>query len=81
MSVRVVPLTEDGVPAWEAFVASHPDATFFHRAGWATVIERAFGQRPLYAMAEQDGAVVGVLPLVHMCSALFGSAVFASTPR
>jgi FemAB-related protein (PEP-CTERM system-associated) len=79
MSVRVVPLTEDRVPAWEAFVASHPDATFFHRAGWATVIERAFGQRPLYAMAEQDGAVVGVLPLVHMRSALFGSAL-VSTP-
>lgn len=59
--------------AWDSFVASRPEATFFHLAAWAGVIERAFGHRPHYLIAEQDGAVVGVLPLVHMRSRLFGS--------
>jgi FemAB-related protein (PEP-CTERM system-associated) len=61
--------------AWDAFVAAHPDGTFFHRAGWREVIERAFGHRTHYLMAERDGAVVGVLPLAHVRSVLFGQSL------
>ena len=71
------PLDDHGEPAWDAFVAAHPDATFFHRAAWRRVIAAAFGQRPHYLMAERDGAVVGVLPLVHMRSLLFGRALIS----
>ena len=57
------PLDEAGEAAWDAFVAAHPDGTFFHRAGWRRVIEQAFGHRTHYLMAERDGAMAGVLPL------------------
>lgn len=57
---------------WEAFVAACPEATFFHRAGWQTVIERAFGHRAHFIYAESDGAISGVLPLVEIKSVLFG---------
>ena len=65
--------------AWDDFVAAHPAGTFFHRAAWAGVTEAAFGHRTHYVMAERDGAVVGVLPLAHVRSRLFGSTL-VSTP-
>ena len=40
------PLEEAAIPAWDRFVAALPQATFFHRAGWRAVIERAFGHAP-----------------------------------
>ena len=64
--------------AWDAFVDAHQDATFFHRAGWARVIAAAFGHRLHYTFAEQDGAIVGVLPLVHVRTRLFGSTLVSN---
>ncbi|BDV43048.1 hypothetical protein GURASL_19710 [Geotalea uraniireducens] len=59
---------------WDDFVASRPEATNYHRYGWRTVIERAFGHRTYYLMAtDERDQVCGVLPLTHMKSALFGS--------
>src|SRR5215470_16906020 len=47
---------------WDEFVSSCAEATFFHRAGWKTVIERAFGHRATFLYAEADGKITGVLP-------------------
>lgn len=77
MTLRCRLLDDRSEPAWDTFVAAHPDATFFHRAAWRRVIEAAFGHRPHYLMAERDGAVVGVLPLVHLRSRLFGRALIS----
>ena len=60
---------------WDRFVATCPDATFFHRAGWKRVIEKSFGHRTYYLFAERNGAIEGVLPLVHIKSALFGNSL------
>jgi FemAB-related protein (PEP-CTERM system-associated) len=60
---------------WDAFVLACPQATFFHRAGWQTIIEQVFKHRTHYLWAEQGGAVVGVLPLGHVNSRLFGNAL------
>ena len=57
---------------WDAYVMAHPDASFFHRAGWQRVIEQAFGHRTHFLYAEQQGTIVGVLPLVQIKSRLFG---------
>jgi FemAB-related protein (PEP-CTERM system-associated) len=78
-AVRVGPLTADVHAAWDAFVHAHPEGTFFHRADWARVLERAFGHRTHYLYAEQDGAIAGVLPLAEIRSLLFGHAL-VSTP-
>ena len=66
-------------PAWDAFVAAMPAGTFFHRAAWSRVIETAFGHRSHYMLAEQDGAITGVLPLAHVSTTLFGNTL-VSTP-
>ncbi len=78
MAVSCRPLEVVGEAAWDAFVDQAPDATFFHRAAWARVIERAFGHRAHYVVAERDGAITGVLPLVHMKTRLFGNALVSS---
>ena len=57
---------------WDEFVSTCPEATFFHRAGWKTVIERSFGHRVHFLYAESDGRIEGVLPLAEVRSRLFG---------
>jgi FemAB-related protein (PEP-CTERM system-associated) len=79
MPPRVRPLERASAAAWDAFVTAHPDGSFFHRAAWAGVIAAAFRHRTDYLFAEQDGAISGVLPLVHMRTLLFGNTL-VSTP-
>ena len=64
---------------WDAFVVTSPQASFFHRAGWKEVLERAFGHRGYFLYAERDGQIEGVLPLGHVRSRLFGH-YLSSTP-
>jgi FemAB-related protein (PEP-CTERM system-associated) len=66
------------VARWDAFVASFPAATFFHRAGWKTVIEDSFDRPCHFLFAEVEGALKGVLPLVHVKSRLFGNSLVST---
>ncbi|MBV9250926.1 MAG: FemAB family PEP-CTERM system-associated protein, partial [Acetobacteraceae bacterium] len=77
MPVVVRLLDDASAPAWDAFVEAMPSGTFFHRSAWARVIESAFGHSTHFAFAEQDGAITGVLPLAHVKSVLFGSALIS----
>jgi FemAB-related protein (PEP-CTERM system-associated) len=63
---------------WDDFIFACPDATFFHRAGWRRVIEESFGHKTYYLTAERDGRIVGVLPLTHVTSPLFGSGLVSN---
>ena len=58
---------------WDDFVNRCPSATFFHRAGWQSVIERAFGHRTWFMYAESDGEIRAILPLAQVRSRLFGN--------
>jgi FemAB-related protein (PEP-CTERM system-associated) len=57
---------------WDAFVQTCPDATFFHRAGWKEVIEKAFGHKTWFYYVEAGGEIQGVLPLCQIKSPMFG---------
>jgi FemAB-related protein (PEP-CTERM system-associated) len=65
------------VARWEAFVATAPAATFFHRAGWQTLLRDVFRHRTCFLYAERNGSIVGVLPLAQINSLLFGNALIA----
>ncbi len=69
--VRVEALEEGAVAEWDTFVTA-AGGTLYHRAGWAGIIERAFGQKPLYRLARCEGRVEGVLPLVAFANPWFG---------
>ena len=77
-SVNVRLLDQADFYKWDEFVESCPDATFFHRAGWKTVVEKAFGHRTHYLLAERAGAIVGVLPLTEIKSYLFGHSLVSN---
>ncbi len=63
--------------AWDRFVETRPDGTFFHRSGWAKVVETAFGHATHYSFAERDGAITGVLPLGRVKTLLFGDTLIS----
>ena len=63
---------------WDRFVDAEPAATFFHRAGWARVMSEGLGHRPYFLHATVGAETVGVLPLVHVKSALFGNALISN---
>jgi FemAB-related protein (PEP-CTERM system-associated) len=77
LSITCGVLAEGREAEWDAFVAAHPDATFFHRVGWRQAIRRSFGHKTYYLAAERDGAIVGVLPLCHVTSPLFGQSLIS----
>jgi FemAB-related protein (PEP-CTERM system-associated) len=78
MALVCRPLEAAHVAAWDRFVDAMPNGTFFHRAAWADVLSRAFRHAPHYVFAERDGAITGVLPLMHVKTALFGNTLISS---
>jgi FemAB-related protein (PEP-CTERM system-associated) len=71
--LRVRELDDSLTAAWDTFVRAHPAGTFFHLSGWQRVLQKALGHRTYFLLAEHDGAICGVLPLVHTKSLLFGN--------
>ena len=71
-ALQVRAMTPGDTAHWDQFVFGCPAATFFHRAGWKEVIERAFGHRTHFLLAEENGSIQGVLPLAEINSRLFG---------
>jgi FemAB-related protein (PEP-CTERM system-associated) len=57
---------------WDAFVAENKDGSVFHRYGWKRIFEKTYGNDCIFLMAEEQGAAIGVLPLVLKKSRLFG---------
>ena len=58
---------------WDAFVGSMPGAAGYHSHAWSAVLEKSFGHKNYMLAARVNGALGGVLPLVHMKSLLFGN--------
>ena len=79
MTYAVHQLSETDFSRWDSYVSTAEQATFFHRAGWKRVLEKAFGHRTFFLYAEKDGQIDGVLPLAQVKSRLFGNNL-SSTP-
>lgn len=77
-SIQIRSLSESDGGRWDAFVEDCPEATFFHRSGWKSVVEEAFGHRCYFLYAERGGQIRGVLPLGHVRSRLFGNALISA---
>jgi FemAB-related protein (PEP-CTERM system-associated) len=75
LKVTVKILDAQTMDRWDHYVQSAEEATFFHRAGWKTVLERAFGHSVWFLYAEDEGEIVGIFPLAQVKSALFGNSL------
>lgn len=73
--VSIVLLDSKNFQRWNDFVLDCPDAGFFHRAEWKTVIENAFALPTHFLYAEAGGRIEGVLPLAEMRGWVFGYAL------
>lgn len=60
---------------WDAFVRESSGGTFYHLAGWKSVIENQLHHPAYYLYCECEGEILAVLPLVHLKSLLFGNAL------
>jgi FemAB-related protein (PEP-CTERM system-associated) len=49
---------------WDGFVAGHPECTNYHRWRWRHVFQDVFGWPATYLLAEENGQVRGILPLI-----------------
>lgn len=57
---------------WDALVAKHASATFFHSASWARVLVSAYGYTPLYLVVHGSDGLVSALPLMDIRSWVTG---------
>ena len=51
---------------WDEYVLSHPDASPYHLFAWKRAVEDAYKHKGIYLMADDDGVLKGVLPLVYL---------------
>ena len=65
-------------PRLDAFVGAHPEGRFFHLPRWTAAVEKGTRQMGHYLVAEQAGAVRGILPLSEIRSPLFGNALVSA---
>ena len=60
-------------PPCEEFVRQRDDGELCHMPAWTQMVQNTFGHRGYYLVAQENGQVCGVLPLVHVRSRLFGN--------
>ena len=58
--------------AWDAFVLACPQGTFFHRSGWQRIMREVFQHKTYFLYVQEQGRILGVLPLAQVKSLLFG---------
>lgn len=76
--IRVVKYTNERQLEWDGFVSQQPSGTLFHTTAWKRIIERAFGYKSCYLLAENEGRIEGVLPLFTVSNPLTGRTLISS---
>jgi len=77
-SIDISILNDAGYAEWDEYVKNHSAGTFFHLSKWQYVLEHGLGHKTYYFVARQNNKIVGVLPLGHIKSLLFGSSLISS---
>ena len=68
-----VSLLDDEQDEWNTYVSKQPAATIHHRAEWRELFQKTYGHECFYFLArDNDGRIVGILPLIRLKSRLFG---------
>jgi len=62
MEIRVA--QESDQQAWDEYVRHHSRGLAYHQVAWKRAINKAYGFDACYLLAEEQGLVTGVLPLI-----------------
>src|SRR5437588_684822 len=55
-------------PGWDELILSHREASFFHTAGWASVLQDTYGHTPHYFGVLEGERLSALLPLMEVNS-------------
>ena len=72
---RLLPDDIGNAERWDAFVMACPQASFFHRSAWQSIIGKVFRHDTYFLYVRDGDTIEGVLPLAHVNSRLFGNAL------
>ena len=61
MSINVETIQQTDTPTWDAYVHAHPHATLYHLSGWQKVIEKTYGHKTYYLIANKKDQQ----PVIH----------------
>ncbi len=78
-TIDIAACTRREAEAWDGFLQSREDSSFYQLFAWKEINEQCFGHETVYLAARKEGRVVGVLPLVLVQSRLFGK-ILCSMP-
>ena len=71
--VKVIFHSENDAEGWNDFVKNASHASLYHVWEWGEALSLTYGYQRYYLSAVQDERMVGVLPLIHVKSRLFGN--------
>lgn len=75
--VEICQMADSDIEVWNQYVDQSNESTFFHLAQWQNIFDKVLGHRSYYLMAKTNNEVVGVFPLVHVKSKLFGNSLIS----
>jgi FemAB-related protein (PEP-CTERM system-associated) len=64
MNVLVRLATDQDADSWDQYVLNHLNGLAYHQFAWKRAIEQAYGLKSHYWLAERNGQICGVLPIV-----------------
>jgi len=71
--VKVVFLSENDAEEWNNFVENASDTSLYHVWEWGEILSSTYGYQRYYLSALHEERMVGVLPIIHVKSRLFGN--------
>ena len=78
-ALRIREADDQDAERWNRYIAGASESNFYQRYEWQRVNREALGHRTISLVAERGDEIVGVLPLTHVESRLFGS-ILSSMP-
>jgi deoxyribodipyrimidine photolyase-like uncharacterized protein len=57
--------TEADKNAWDTYVLNHPEGLGYQLFGWKEAVQYAYRFKGYYLLAESNGRIKGILPLIY----------------
>jgi len=71
--IEVIFLSENDLEEWNNFVENASRMSLYHVWEWGEALSSTYGYQRYYLSAMQEERILGVLPLIHVKSRLFGN--------
>lgn len=71
--IDIITLNSSKADEWNAFVERNPCASAYHLWEWGEVLSSTYKYKRYYIATMKNGILIGVIPLIHVNSKLFGN--------